>query len=210
MKSPQELIKLLKMNTTMNYTHTENDGDYAYTINGNTLYLFFQQTKGSTDWKNNFKFPAKAYKDSETTLYVHSGFLKVWKSIKKEIKDLLFYAPVDEVVIVGYSHGAALAGLCHEYIWFNRPDLREGEKLQTYAFGCPRFLFGPLKKEIKERFKNFYPFRNHTDIVTHVPPVIFGYRHVGNLIKIGKEQKYSPVDSHRDYAYIEALEELSK
>ena len=182
MKSPQELIKLLKMNTTMNYAHTENDGDYAYTINGNTLYLFFQQTKGSTDWKNNFKFPAKAYKDSETTLYVHSG----------------------------YSHGAALAGLCHEYIWFNRPDLREGEKLQTYAFGCPRFLFGPLKKEIKERFKNFYPFRNHTDIVTHVPPVIFGYRHVGNLIKIGKDQKYSPVDSHRDYAYIEALEELSK
>ena len=85
--------------------------------------------------------------------------------------------------------------MCHEYIWFNRPDLRE--KIVGYGFGCPRIFWGLKPKKLAIRWKSFTVIRNIDDIVTHVPPLIFGYSHIGNIIKIGKRGKYSMVDAHR-------------
>jgi hypothetical protein len=65
------------------------------------------------------------------------------------------------------------------------------------GFGCPRVVFGAVKKEVKERWRRFIVVRNINDIVTHLPPVLFGYKHVGNLISIGKRCKYTMVDAHR-------------
>ena len=48
----------------------------------------------------------------------HRGFLRVWKTIKPYIEQIDF-SKAKKIVVVGYSHGAAIATLCHEYIWFN-------------------------------------------------------------------------------------------
>lgn len=93
-----------------------------------------------------------------------------------------------KIIVVGYSHGAAIATFCHEYVWFNRPDLRE-DGLEGFGFGCPRVYWGRMKKSLKERWKHFHPIRDMNDIVTHVPPVIFGFRHVNKLIKFPKSDK---------------------
>jgi hypothetical protein len=116
---------------------------------------------------------------------------------------------IKKIVIVGYSHGAAIATLCHEYVWFNRPDLRHD--LQGYGFGCPRCFWGWfMNKELKERWENFHPVRNINDIVTHVPPRIFGFRHVNKVIKIGEKGKLAArkyklkcIDAHmpKNYRY---------
>ena len=201
-----KLYELFKNCVEGKYIHTKNGGDYFSKRLGNTLYIYFQCSNGKEDWKNNLDFPAKPYnKMGKFTWFIHRGFSRVWKSVKPFIRDIIKDNTIENIVIVGYSHGAALAALCHEYIWFNRPDLRE--KFVGYGFGCPR-IFGGLKpKKLAIRWKRFTVIRNIDDIVTHVPPLIFGYSHIGNIIKIGKRGKYSKVDAHRPENILKELME---
>ena len=189
------------------YTHVEHDGDYAIQREGNTLYLLLEWSDGGADWANNFKFYAKPYKKMNVTWRCHRGFLRVWKSIEEYVKDSLLDPTVEEIIIVGYSHGAGVAGIAHEWVWFNRPDLRESG-LITYAFGAPRFYWGFMNKELRERWATFYPVRNLDDLVTHVPPVLFGFRHANKILTIGKRGKYNCIDAHRPKNYREELKEF--
>ena len=208
-----DLLNLYQKCLNANYTTVENQGDYAIKQAGSKLYLFFEWSDGATDWKNNFNFPAKPYKDMGTTWYCHRGFLKVWKSIEPYVKGAIMRPTVKSVTIVGYSHGAAIAALCHEYVWFNRPDLRD--KMEGYGFGAPRVFWGfKMREELKERWKNFHPVRNLNDIVTYMPPALFGFRHVNDVIEIGedlqfakKDYKLDCVNAHMPQNYIYSLQE---
>ena len=197
------------------YIHTENDGDYFYEIKNNILYLYFQCTNGGDDWKNNFDFPAKPYSDMGSKWRCHRGFLRVWKSIKPFLIDVIMDENIEVVYIVGYSHGAAIATLAHEYVWFNRPDLRNNMK--GFGFGCPRCYWGfRVKKFLKERWENFYPIRNINDLVTHVPPVLFGFRHVHKVVELENSdlknvhRNHPAVDAHYPDNYIYSIQKESE
>lgn len=199
------------------YVHVENDGDYALSLyeHGESLYIFFQWSHSAMDWFSNLDFPAKTYKDTETPWKAHRGFLRVWKTIRDYIKVAILDEKVKNICICGYSHGAAIAFLAHEYVWFNRPDLRDGH-LASFVFGCPRVFYGRPHDNIEERWKNFYMFRNCNDIVTHAPPRIFGFRHLGNMVWIGdseklkKHQKLNCINAHYDDNYMESLKAFRK
>lgn len=191
-----QLSKLFERCLKVPYIHIENAADYAAERMGSTLYLYFEASNGAIDWKNNLDFPAKPYKRMEKTLwFAHRGFLKVWKSAENHIAAEIRDETVKRVVVVGYSHGAALAVFCHEYIWFHRPDLRSG--LTGYGFGCPRVIWGVLPSSVRTRWKNFTVIRNIDDLVTHLPPALLGYTHVGKILKIGDRGCYSSIDAHR-------------
>lgn len=187
------------------YIHVENDGDYFIKRDGDVLRLFFEWSDGKEDWINNFRFlaiPWKPYKDMFATWFCHMGFLKVWKSIKPHIEADILNPEIKKIEIVGYSHGAAIALLCYEYAKFNRPLI----DVEGVGFGCPRVFWGSVPKSVKERFKNFKVIRNGNDIVTHVPPVLFGFRHVSEVVKIGQT---NPVKDHSDSEYLLHLNELN-
>lgn len=156
-----------------------------------TLYIFFEPSDGDVDWRVNFAFPRKPYSDMEVTYRVHGGFLESWKLVKNAIRAKVKEQEEDstdykwrKVVTVGYSHGGALAVLCHECIWFERPDIRSA--IEGYSFDGPRVYGGlRVKKELEARWEKFTTFRNQDDIVTHLPPICFFFRHVGNLAAIG-------------------------
>jgi hypothetical protein len=186
------------------------------------LYIFFEKSNGTEDWINNLDFYASegyvsrkhpdayapavaAYKDMSEAWYCHSGFMRVWRSIIPYVEEIIFDEKFDSATVVGYSHGAALALLCHEYIWFNRPDMRG--RISGYGFGCPRVIYGNVGRA-KERWRDFYVIRNLDDLVTHLPPRILGYRHVGKLVSIGKAGKYSPIDAHREQNYLTELDAI--
>lgn len=188
------------------YLHTEKEnGDYAIeeSRDGKTLYLLFQWTRDKYDWLHNFDFPATPYSDMGIKWKCHRGFLAVWKDIKPFIKEAVANPKYTKIYICGFSHGAAIATLAHEYVWFNRPDLRSEENpegITGYGFGCPRCYFGsllPWKKmpqELAQRWERFYPIRNISDLVTHVPPRIFGFRHVAPVVQLGKTGKWQIID----------------
>lgn len=173
----------------VSYSKAGEDVDYAFVEDGNTLYIYFQGSMSITDWIRNFLFGKKPYKDMEISYRVHRGFLAAWK----EVEDIIIAKVCEDddngykwkhIVIVGYSHGGALAAFCHECVWFWRPDLREAG-LEGYGFEAPRIYAGfKVKKALKERWEKFTIIRDNNDIVTHCPPSIFGYSHVGEIIKV--------------------------
>ena len=203
----RSMKNLFKRCLSADYNHTAEGGDYAIQIEGDTLYILFEWSDGKEDWINNFDFPVKPYK--ETNWYCHRGFLKVWKAMRVEIEsnvaDILSNEDIKNITCIGYSHGAALSVLCTEdmeYWWGSQC------KVNGYGFGAPRVLWGIVPKAVKERLRSFKTVRNKPDLVTHVPPKIFGYRNAGELIKIGKDFKYSPIKAHYPESYIKELESI--
>ncbi len=200
------LTELFEECLEQEYQTEENGADWAYRRENARLTVFFQHSHGLIDWLNNMDFASAPYKDMTPRWRCHSGFLRAWKSLMPRLEGLLLDPNIEDIRIVGYSHGAALAVLCHEYCWFRREDLRE--KLLGLGYGCPRVLYGCVPPELAQRWERFYVIRNIEDIVTHLPPRGFGYCHVGNLVEIGKTGRYSAIDAHRPEHYLAELKAL--
>lgn len=178
------------------YVHLAESADCCFERQGETLYIYLQDSDGYEDWKNNLDFPARPYRRmGQTHWYAHRGFVKVWRAVEPYIASAVMDESVRRVVTVGYSHGGALAVLCHEYIWFHRPDLRA--HIEGYGFGAPRVIWGVYGQEVMARWERFTVVRNIDDIVTHLPPRVLGYFHVGQLLAIGEKGRYSRIDAHR-------------
>ena len=106
-----------------------------------------------------------------STGFVHCGFSLAVKDIWPALTDALArLAPGREVWFTGHSLGAALATLAAD----KYPETRG-----VVTFGSPRIGDGAFAASITSRFAGrMQRFVNHNDIVTHVPPPIFGYKHV--------------------------------
>ena len=190
-----ELTKLFVKCISVPYMRTGVSADYAVLRDGDTLSLLFQDSDGFYDWKRNLDFPAKPYKRMGRTIwFAHRGFLKVWKEVEPMLSGYILDKSISSVIIAGYSHGAALALLCHEYVCYNRPELIG--RIHGYGFGCPRCVWGFLSADARRRWESFTVIRNIDDIVTHLPPAFLGYRHVGKMLEIGEKKKYSAVEAH--------------
>lgn len=170
-----------------NWETVGHDVNYKFIIDNDCLYIHFQGSNSITDWIRNFLFPTKVY-----GLYrVHRGFLEAWLEVRNIILDKIYEFDTmltslppkpnykfKKVIIVGYSHGGALCQIATQEIVYHRPDL----KVEAYAFESPRCI--KARKELRHYWENLKVIRNNNDIVTHVPPKIFGYNDLGTMIKI--------------------------
>ena len=186
--------------------------NYAFIRDGyRRLIIYFEPSDGKLDWRNNFAFKKRPYKDMKVPYKVHGGFLKCWKAVEDKVIDKVLEKRSNgayrwqQVTIVGYSHGAALAALCHECVWFHREDLRGG-RLLGIGFEAPR-VYGALKvkKDLAQRWDNFYVVRNGRDIVTHAPPRIFGFTHVGKIVKTTPAHKAGCIEAHTPWNMKDSL-----
>ena len=207
MPAPNIMLSLFRACLNHEYRNVENGGSFATDRVGDALYLWFEHSHGVTDWLNNLDFVAVPYRDMQPVWQCHAGFLKVWKSVKPYLEGEILDPTVKRLCIVGYSHGAALAVLCHEYAWYHRPDLRD--RLCGFAYGCPRVLYDCVPPEIAVRWESFFNIQNQGDVVTHLPPRLTGFCHVGVEVLIGRDGKYSAIDAHRPESYLAELEENS-
>ena len=197
---------LFKRCLDADYTHTAEGGDYAIEVEGDTLYILFEWSDGAEDWKNNLDFPAKPYKRMTEIWFCHRGFLRVWKAMRDEIENrvaetLQQHTDISNITICGYSHGGAMALFATEdmaYLY--------GEEFNVsgYGFGAPRVLWGCVPKAVRGRISAFETIRNIPDLITHLPPKVFGYRDI-NVTEIGEEGKYKPIEAHYNSAYMAEL-----
>lgn len=186
----EKMIKYSHKCGATKYISVGNDSDYAVERDGDTLYLMFQWSVELADWRYNFDFPATPYKDMGIPWKCHRGFLAAWKNIEPYVEEVILDQTIKHIVVIGHSHGAAIATLAHEYVWFHRPDLRE-DGLEGYGFGSPRCYWGfTVKAELQERWKTFHLVRNENDIVTHLPPVFLGFRHVNEVLQVYSGEKH--------------------
>ena len=208
MKQSRRLISLFLRCINAAYVHTKGGGDYAVQGEFPNAYLLFEWSDGRDDWQNNLAFSAKTINPQEPKdqqWRVHRGFLKVWQAMRIEVVDriaeLIHIYHFKKIICVGYSHGAALALLATEDLSriFGKQITVEG-----YGFGSPRVVWGKLPDDVQARLVNFHTIRNIPDLVTHLPPAAWGFRHV-NLTEIGEKGKYGPIKAHTSQAYINEL-----
>lgn len=192
----ERLLDAFKMIKSVEYTHGENGADYYIRRDGERLFICFQGSHGFEDWINNFDFFAKPYKEMTATWRVHRGFLRVWKAVEDIIGENISDPSISHIEIYGYSHGGALAQFCHEYCMYHRP----GCSVRTYAFGAPRVLWGIVPASVKRRFSGLFVIRNGLDIVPHLPFVVMGFRHVGEIEDVGLD--LHPTKSHLRYRQV--------
>ena len=152
---------------SVNYKFIEED-------EGETLYIYFQGSNSISDWVENFLFTKKLYKEFK----VHRGFYRAYSQVRDLMLNMVYCHDYKKIIVVGYSHGGALAQLAHEDVVYHFPNL----EVKTYAFEAPRCL--KVNKRYRERWKNLTMIKNGNDIVTHMPPKIFGYTDLGTTIKI--------------------------
>lgn len=161
---------------------------YIEKDNEGNVVIAFQGSNSKLDWKQNFKFWKKPYKNMEVKFRVHSGFLEIWKSCRDEIMDRLEEMKPTSVTVVGHSLGGAISILCTEDcdFRFRKTGKLSQDKLQCITFGAPRVIGFLHFKKIKDRWNGTRLFNNSSDIVPCVPPFFFLYRHVTEQIHIGK------------------------
>lgn len=150
------------------------DVNYAFIEKEDTLYIFFQGSSSVADWIENFAFKQKVYGEFK----VHRGFLFAYKQVRDLLLDQTYSNNYKQVIVVGYSHGGALCQLAFEDIKYHFPEL----EVKGYAFESPRCLKVP--KKYRHRWNGLTVIRNGTDIVTHLPPRIFGFDDLGIMLKI--------------------------
>ena len=143
-------------------------------------YIYFQGSGSVKDWLINLSFPIKPYKNMKDGLwFAHGGYVKSYKSIQdrlwKEIEDC------EKVFISGYSQGSAYAILAHEDLFFH------DKQVETIAYASPRVFFWWGFWQLKKRLKNLTLVHMRGDIVTHLPPIVFGFTHIGDKKKLGKK-----------------------
>jgi len=215
MKSDLELATLF--NSIESWKTVGTDTQYKILEESDETIIVFAESNSMKDWKINFRFPKTPYKKMNDVYRVHGGFLKEWKIIKnlfsKYIEDKFLYdEDVKPITIVGWSYGGALATLCLEQLWFDFPMIRETTKMVT--FGAPRVIGFFNFNNVKERWNNSTMYRNNSDLITFIPFIIMGFRHVRktthigdrfNLFKIFKVKKYHEISS-----YTESLKKLDK
>jgi hypothetical protein len=195
MKSDFDLV-LLANGNGIQWREAGNKTNYGIITEGNVLYLAFAGSEQPEDWRYNFRFWVKPYKRMAHTWFAHAGFVEAWKLAKEKIHQDISYllnedSSIDTIVITGYSHGAAIATLAHEYFTFHAYNV------YTVAFASPRVLWFP-NRAILEHFANYKMIGLHGDIVTYAPPCIFGYRHI-NLNRIGEKR----IISHKNHYPLE-------
>lgn len=151
---------------------------------GQLLVITFRGSNSLQDWKTNLTFWKKCipYDNANSKIRVHTGFVNAYKSPKiRGMLHRLVKIDVNKIRIYGHSQGAALALLCAVDLQYNFPD----RDYEVIAFGAPRIGNKAFKKSYNKRVFKTFRVENGNDIVTKVPPAIWGYRHVGIKLHVG-------------------------
>lgn len=187
MKTHLELAQYF-LDDTLPWVTGGDDTQYLFLNDNSENILLFAPSNSKIDWKNNFNFWKKPYKQMKVKFYVHGGFLKCWKLVRDEILRYIKDAKLDNLTIVGWSYGGAMATLCTEDIWYHFPDLRDNTR--TITFGAPKAISIIGYNRVIDRFQNMTMYKNGSDIVTKVPFNWMGFKHVSRLTKIGEKPKF--------------------
>ena len=175
------------------------DVDWQIVETEKEIYLLFQESTSSIDWKVNFNFPVKPYKNQESVLYVHRGFAEAYKSCNDEIMkaflNKVFHGEKTKLAIIaGWSYGGAMAQLASED-FFYRTDC----KAKVITFGAPKIAGGiGTRNYLKNCALSVEQYAHRSDIVPKVPPMFFKYGRV-SLGKFSLPGLFRPNIYHCDY-----------
>ncbi len=151
---------------------------------GHCLSIVFRGSNSGQDWETNVAFRKKVvpYGNPVSKIRVHTGFLEAYKSpaVRDAIHKMMS-SDIHEVKLCGHSQGAALSVLCAVDLEYNFPD----KDYEAVLFGAPRVGNRAFQTSYNKRVFKTLRVENGNDIVTKIPFLCMGYRHVGAGLHIG-------------------------
>ncbi len=138
----------------------------------NDLYFIaFQGSATPEDAWLDINFLPKKY---DAALY-HRGFLKAFSLLWHDLEKLSTKIDPQKLIICGHSLGGALAQLLSTKINHHA----------TFTFGAPRVAFLPKTSQHKPTIHRYV---NNSDVITALPPALFGFQHLGQINYIDANQ----------------------
>jgi hypothetical protein len=171
------------------FTHIADGLSISIGVENGVLWITFPGTSGKQAWLNNFKVWKKPYKRMRNLWFAHAGFLSIWKALLPEVEEAIHTLLYYKIEVRGFSQGGAVAILCHEWLTYNKQIGKVSNvPVNTVVAGCPRVfsIFGYATTS--NRCENVLRIQFRGDGVCSIPPAIFCYRHVGNLVKVGTDR----------------------
>ena len=145
---------------------------FAYAVKiEEVIFLVFQGSCSKEDAVLDMNFFPKM----EESITMHRGFAKAFSYLWPQLEKFLEKYKESKIIATGHSLGGALA-----YIASTRFNCDS-----VYTFGAPRVIFGSQESSTAK----FFRFVNCSDLVTTLPPAIFGFRHVGQMFFIDDDQR---------------------
>lgn len=144
-----------------------------------TLVVAFRGTEPTStkDWWDNLDFVKEAAPVLCEGCHVHSGFYDAYNSLAPGILRAVFSRNPTSVLVTGHSLGAALAQLAA----FDLAD--RGVPLKSvHTFGAPRVGDSAFAAAYDAKVLTSFRLTHHRDLVVHVPPEAFGFRHVSREV----------------------------
>jgi hypothetical protein len=162
------------------YHGEKSSTDFYTVIRDRTIYIVFEGTDVK-EWRD-IRTDLDCTLKYDNIFAVHRGFWKAYIFEKPELINRLVRSGCSFVRILGYSLGAALATLA-----FNDLEPLFPEKVfECEVFGCPRVGNKHYAKAYPK--VNYKRYENGNDVITKLPPWIFGYRHIGEAIHLGTKR----------------------
>jgi triacylglycerol lipase len=146
------------------------------------------------------------YDNYESPIRVHSGFINSYKSIRLYLHKKFKNSGKEKVFISGHSLGGALTTCCAIDFQYNFTS-----KIEAVAFGCPRIGNKAFADSFNKRVPQFLRVAQGQDIATKLPPFWFFFKHVDNLIEIGKKRWwlfFGSIKDHYHEKYKKAIDKL--
>lgn len=149
-----------------------------------TMIILFEGSKSDIDWKVNFNFFMKPYRNMKALWFAHRGFTKAFKTVRKHIRNLVYVHNPEKILIGGFSQGSAYTVLCHEDLMFANPNIA----IESVGIGGPRvFAFWPFGKKLRARLKGLALIQHKQDPVVRLPFALLGFKHRAELVvRLGK------------------------
>jgi len=153
-----------------------------------TVVIVFRGSKGSEDWKANFRFRQMKvpYENMNPKIRVHTGFIDQYLEarpiIHRELTEGRYKDPKN-VVVTGHSLGGALATLCAVDLKYHNQEL----PVVCIPLASPRVGNRAFAQSYDMRVPVTHRIINGHDTVCKVPPMWLGYEHVGTSIYVGKK-----------------------
>ncbi len=160
------------------------DIQYILRVYPKRILVAFRGTDSCRDMLTNLDFFKKTVCNIRNTenVRIHRGFLKsyteakIFDAISKYITD-----EIKDIELTGHSYGGALALICAADLLCHFPD----KNYDVVVFGAPRIGNRAFAKFYNSHLPYTVRIENGNDIITKLPPPIFGYRHVGEKFHIG-------------------------
>ncbi|ORX74048.1 alpha/beta-hydrolase [Linderina pennispora] len=164
---------------TWNYPKVASTGYMAYNHKNEEIIVAYRGTKTPQGWITNVKYFKDDWPSGVEDSEVHQGFLKAYKAsqsfVSKSLSALTESLPTYKIIFVGHSLGGALASLNAADVAQNAPS--RIKQMQLFTYGQPRVGNKEFATWMSNRGFPIYRVTYKQDIVPHLPPQLFGFKH---------------------------------